>query len=131
MQNKCPNRVANYSQVVYSINEDGSGYLGPRNRNLQPAEPTPDRKGHVWGLTHYWKRKTELPLNRFTRAANDCRKVLPGLGVPLTQSQSHGAPQFRTATITFNGSPGHGCETFEIRATAEARHGDALSAPAT
>ena len=29
--------------------------------------------------------------------------------------------------ITFNGARGHGCETFEIRATAEARPGDVLS----
>ena len=67
------------------------------------------------GWTHYWERGTELPKERFAKAAEDCRKVLGALGVPLADQRGGGMPTLSREQITFNGVGGEACEPFVVR----------------
>jgi len=66
------------------------------------------------GWTHSWQRPTELPKEEFTRAAEDCQKILATLNVPLGGFTGDGEPIFTVESIVFNGAGGSGCEPFEI-----------------
>lgn len=46
------------------------------------------------GWTHYWEREPEPPEEGFARAAADCRKVMPVLGIPFGDEQGTGSPVF-------------------------------------
>lgn len=67
------------------------------------------------GWTHYWNRESELPVEAFEKAVNDCKLVLTGIDVRLAGPQSEGEPFFSPDVITFNGIKGQSCEAFSIR----------------
>jgi len=66
------------------------------------------------GWTHNWQRPTELPKEEFARAAEDCKKILATVDVPLGGFTGDGEPLFSADSIIFNGAGGSGCEPFEI-----------------
>jgi predicted transcriptional regulator len=66
------------------------------------------------GWTHYWQRKTELPIEAFARAAEDCAKVMELINVPLGGLDGKGKPIFEKDHIVFNGASRTGCEPFEV-----------------
>jgi hypothetical protein len=76
------------------------------------------------GWTHYWKRSTELPPEKFAAAVRDCRKLLPALGIPLAGIDGNGIPHLADDGIAFNGVPS--CERFEIHQTEFDRRGRAV-----
>ena len=66
------------------------------------------------GWTHSWQRPTELPAKRFAAAVEDCRKILPALGVPMAGFDGTGEPILTDEQIVFNGQAGSQCAPFEI-----------------
>ena len=78
------------------------------------------------GLTHNWKRPTELPPDAFAKASADFRRVVATIDVPLGGFDGSGKPTFDSDSIVFNGAAGAGCEPFEIRQTEFDRRGRAL-----
>jgi hypothetical protein len=56
------------------------------------------------GLTHYWRCSPILPSAAFARAVEDCRRIMPRLGVALGWG-SHGSEPavFTDQAIMFNG----------------------------
>jgi len=75
------------------------------------------------GLSHYWKRETELPPDAFARAVVDSLKVVDVLAIPLAGINGAGEPIFSPDMIAFNGGSGKGCEPFEIHQTEFDRRG--------
>lgn len=67
------------------------------------------------GLTHSWRRPTELPAAAFEAAVADVRKVLEQAGMALGGFDGTGSPIFESNHIVFNGANGASCEPFEIR----------------
>ena len=76
------------------------------------------------GWTHYWKKETELPAEKFSNAVADCRKILALLDVSLAGSEGIGAPVLNDDEIIFNGSADTGmCEPFKFRRIQKPRLG--------
>jgi hypothetical protein len=67
------------------------------------------------GLTHTWRRPTELPATAFNAAVADARKILGQAGIPLAGFDGTGSPILESNHIVFNGANGACCEPFEIR----------------
>ena len=73
------------------------------------------------GLTHYWRRPPALRVPVFAWAADDCRKMMPLIGVALADGQ--GPATFNQELIRFNGAGAQRCETFLVRqAEIDLRH---------
>jgi len=66
------------------------------------------------GWTHYWQRETELPIEAFARAAEDCAKVMELIKVPLGGFDGKSCPIFDKDHVVFNGADKTGCEPFEV-----------------
>ena len=67
------------------------------------------------GLTHYWLRFPVLPPTVFARAVEDCRKILPRLGVPLAGAVGTGPAVFSAEALMFNGVGPERCESMVVR----------------
>jgi hypothetical protein len=74
------------------------------------------------GLSHHWKRPTELPLAEFQAAAADCKKLFAGQD-GLAGFEGVGDPTFDTERIAFNGKAPNRCEPFEVAITEFDRRG--------
>jgi len=75
------------------------------------------------GKTHYWRRPTELPTDRFAAAANEIRRVVGLAGVPLAGFEGSGEPVFMENSVVFNGVGNARCEPFKVHDTEFDRHG--------
>jgi len=78
---------------------------------------------YFMGKTHFWRRPTELPSDRFAAAAKEIRRVVGLAGVPLAGFEGHGEPLFMDDAVVFNGVGSAHCEPFQIRDTEFDRHG--------
>ena len=67
------------------------------------------------GLTHYWQRFPMLPPTPFARAVDDCRKIMPQIGIPLASVDGTGPAVFSAAAIMFNGVSPARCEPMLVR----------------
>jgi hypothetical protein len=75
------------------------------------------------GLTHHWRRPTELPVEHFARAVNDFRKIVVTSRVALAGFDGTGSPILDDDHVVFNGVRGAHHEPFEIRRLEFDRHG--------
>jgi len=75
------------------------------------------------GRTHYWRRPTELPTDRFAAAAKDIHRVVRSAGVPLAGFEGTGEPVFTDNSVAFNGVGNARCEPFKVHDTEFDRHG--------
>ena len=66
------------------------------------------------GLTHSWRRPTELRAGAFAAAVEDVARVLAVIGVELAGFEGQGSPILQNDVIVFNGVGGFACEPFEI-----------------
>lgn len=66
------------------------------------------------GLTHHWRRPTELPADSFRAAVADVRRLLAATTVELGGFDGTGSPILRDDRIVFNGREPLACEPFEI-----------------
>lgn len=58
------------------------------------------------GYTHYWRRKREIPADKWRAILADVRAIIPELarrGVPLAGGDGKGAPKITSGRISFNG----------------------------
>ena len=68
------------------------------------------------GWTHYWKKEIELPAEKFSKAVDDCRKMLALLDVSLVGPDGVGEPVLNDDEIIFNDSADTGeCEPFQFK----------------
>lgn len=75
------------------------------------------------GLSHHWRRQTELPLDLFKKAVSDCRILLDNPSVELAGFDGVGTPVLEDDRIVFNGIAPRSCEPFEIAAVEFDRRG--------
>jgi hypothetical protein len=75
------------------------------------------------GYTNYWERDCELPIEAFSSAASDCKKVFKSLEVNLSGASGQLLPELNEYYIAFNGSEGLSCEDFVFSVNQEARRG--------
>lgn len=75
------------------------------------------------GLTHHWKRPTELPIAAFRKAAADCRLLLDAASIDLAGFDGTGPPLLSEERIIFNGTAPAACEPFEVAAVEFDRRG--------
>lgn len=75
------------------------------------------------GLTHHWRRPTELPSEPFHAAITDCRKVLVATELDLAGFDGTGNPVLNDHQIIFNGKQPDACEPFEFALIEFDRHG--------
>lgn len=75
------------------------------------------------GLTHYWRRPSELPADRFAAAVRDVERVVAATGVGVAGFEGVGQPVFQVDAIVFNGTRGSAVEPFEIHQTEFDRRG--------
>ena len=66
------------------------------------------------GMTHYWKRPTELPVEPFLAAVGDWCKVCEAAGVALGGLDGTGVALADSEHIVFNGAAPNSCEPFEL-----------------
>jgi len=66
------------------------------------------------GLTHHWRRPTELPGEAFRAAAGDVRQLLAGDETELAGFDGTGDPILSGERIVFNGTRPRACEPFEM-----------------
>lgn len=66
------------------------------------------------GMTHYWKRPTELPIEPFLAAVGDWHRVREAAGIALGGLDGAGAALSDSDHIVFNGVAPNCCEPFEI-----------------
>jgi hypothetical protein len=66
------------------------------------------------GLTHSWRRPTELSAEAFRAAVADIRKVLKASNVPLAGFHGVGESVMRDDAVVFNGVGRAAVEPFEI-----------------
>lgn len=66
------------------------------------------------GWTHYWECETELPVDRFATAAEDCRFVFQHTDIKIGGPKGMGVPVLTSESIVFNGSGGLSCEDFSF-----------------
>ena len=60
------------------------------------------------GMTHYWKRKPELPAQQFSKAIGDFRKIIELLQIPLAGANGFGELVITDEEIIFNGCQSDG-----------------------
>ena len=75
------------------------------------------------GLTHYWKRPSELPADAFRAAVDDCRRLFQAAGAQLGGFEGIGDPLLNDERIVFNGLAPRACEPFEVAIVEFDRHG--------
>ena len=75
------------------------------------------------GMTHYWKRKPELPAQQFSEAIGNFRKIIKTLQISLAGADGFDEPVLTDEEIIFNGAEGTGCEPFAIRSIQYPRPG--------
>lgn len=68
------------------------------------------------GLTHHWKRPTELSPAAFKAAVFDCRAVFGDLHIELAGFDGTGQPILDEDRLVFNGRSPKDCEPFELAA---------------
>jgi hypothetical protein len=66
------------------------------------------------GITHYWRRPPILPPQDFARAVEDCRQILPRIGIPLAGADGSGPAVLCDDGILFNGVGMERCEAFVV-----------------
>lgn len=74
-------------------------------------------------LTHHWQRPTELQIEAFRDAVEDCRKLLAGSQPDIAGFDGTGEPILHEERIVFNGQAPGACEPFEIAAVEFDRRG--------
>jgi hypothetical protein len=74
------------------------------------------------GLTHHWKRPTELSHSGFQAAAADCRKIFTDAN-ELAGFDGSGPPILADDRIVFNGRSPQDSEPFEVALVEFDRHG--------
>lgn len=75
------------------------------------------------GLTHHWRRPTELPHAQFRDAVADCRRLFDSAAAQLGGFDGLGDPVLRDDRIIFNGKHPVSCEPLEIAAVEFDRRG--------
>lgn len=75
------------------------------------------------GLTHHWRRPTELPTVAFRAAVKDCQKLLSSATIEIAGFDGTDKPILADGQIVFNGLAPRACEPFEIAAVEFDRRG--------
>ena len=75
------------------------------------------------GVTHHWKRPTELPSKTFQKAIEACAALLDQSDIDLSGYDGSGKPIIAKDRIVFNGHSPPSCEPFEIAAIEFDRNG--------
>lgn len=75
------------------------------------------------GVTHHWRRPTELPADSFRAAVADVRRLLSAATVEIGGFDGTGSPILRDDRIVFNGLAPLACEPFEVATVEFDRHG--------
>ena len=69
------------------------------------------------GLTHYWEREIELPIDLMGKAAEDCNTLFGNIEMGLAGSGGKGEPVLNSEMIVFNGADDSACEDFSFPRT--------------
>lgn len=75
------------------------------------------------GITHHWKRPTELANGEFANAILDLRKLIDVAGLEIAGFDGTGHPILLPDHVVFNGPAPMSCEPFEVAQTEFDRRG--------
>lgn len=75
------------------------------------------------GITHHWKRPTELAEAAFANAILDLRKLIAAADLDIAGFDGTGLPILLSNHVVFNGPAPMSCEPFEIAQTEFDRRG--------